>query len=256
MPTWGSSGAPGSCPPLAEIRELLPWLRSLLSAALLLSILFAVPAFAEDDPRLDRELTLALNLKPNLDNGKVLFRNCVECHTTEAWGSADGAFPQIAGQHRSVIIKQIADIRYGNRDNPDMLPFAQEGSLGGPQGISDVAGYISSLPMNPEPGTGPGSNLERGKKLYKKNCARCHGDNGEGDDEAFFPRIQGQHYAYLLRQLKWMREGKRRNVYRGMVRKMRKMTVADFEAVSDYLSRLLPPRDKLGPPGWKNPDFH
>ena len=30
----------------------------------------------------------------------------------------------MAGQHSTVIIKQIADIRIGKRDNPKMYPFA------------------------------------------------------------------------------------------------------------------------------------
>jgi cytochrome c553 len=244
------------CSLVAVSLGLLSRLLKLVTAPLLFLVLFTVAVVAQDDPTLDEELMQALDLESNLENGKELFLNCVGCHTPEAWGSANGVFPQIAGQHRSVIIKQIADIRLGNRDNPTMLPFAQENILGGPQGFSDVAGYIASLPMNPEPGTGQGKDLEHGEKLYKKNCAKCHGDNGEGDDGAFFPRVQGQHYEYLLRQLKWIREGKRRNVYRGMVRKTRKMTVTDFEAVSDYISRLPPPSDKLGPSGWKNPDFH
>ena len=121
--------------------------------------------------------------------------------------------------------------------------------------MADVAAYISALPMNPEPGIGRGDNLQYGQDLYENSCEICHGENGEGDDESFFPKIQGQHYNYLLRQLKWIRDGKRRNVYRGMVRRMRRMSDADFEAVADYVSRLSPPKDVLGPPGWKNPDF-
>lgn len=244
-PCQGSAVMP--CWLVAESLGLLSRLLKLFTAPLLFLVLFTVPVIALDDPTLDEELTQALDLEPNLENGRTLFLSCVDCHTRKAWGSADGVFPQIAGQHRSVIIKQIADIRYGNRDNPTMLPFAQEGILGGAQAISDVAGYIASLPMNPEPGTGPGNNLEHGEKLYKKSCAICHGDNGEGFDKELFPKIQGQHFAYLLRQLKWMREGGRRNVYRGMVRKIRKMTVADFEALSDYLSRLPPPKGQVGP---------
>ena len=60
-------------------------------------------------------------------------------------GAEDGVFPQIAGQHRSVIIKQLADIRAGNRDNPMMYPIAKEAVLGGPQAISDVAAYIEII---------------------------------------------------------------------------------------------------------------
>ena len=213
----------------------------LSTVLLVFGISTIAPINSQGDPVLDDALTEALNLTPNVDNGRKIFRACAECHTAKGWGTVDGEFPQLAGQHHSVIIKQILDIRYGNRDNPTMLRFAQEEMVGGPQGLSDVAGYVSSLPANPEPGRGPGDNLEYGKQLYKRNCAKCHDENGLGDDEALFPRIQGQHYEYLLRQLKWIREGKRRNVYRGMVRKMRKMTVSDFEVVADYVSRLAPP---------------
>ncbi len=190
---------------------------------------------------MDDEIDEALLKEPDLANGRRIYQICTECHKDSGWGSQDGEFPQIAGQHRSVLIKQIADIRYGNRDNPTMLPFAQRAFFESPQGFSDVAGYLSSLPVDPDPGTGPGKKLDYGAELYGKNCAKCHDDNGMGDDETYFPRIQGQHYEYLVRQLKWIREGKRRNVYRGMIRKTRKMTIEDFEIVSDYVSRLPGP---------------
>ena len=214
-----------------------------------------VPTVIQADADFDEELNQALELEPNIEHGRDLYLICATCHTFESWGIPDGTYPQLAGQHRNVILKQLADIRSGNRDVPQMVPFAQAGLLGGPQGLADVTAYISALPMNPEPGTGPGDNLQHGQDLYENSCEICHGENGEGDDESFFPRIQGQHYNYLLRQLKWIRDGKRRNVYRGMVRRMRRMTDADFEAVADYVSRLSPPKHRLGPPGWKNPDF-
>ncbi|MDJ0956000.1 MAG: c-type cytochrome [Arenicellales bacterium] len=218
-------------------------------------VVWLMPGVVQADAEFDQELNQALDLEPNIEEGRKLYSICALCHTPESWGNADGTYPQLAGQHRNVILKQLADIRAGNRDVPQMAPFAQEGLLGGPQGLADVAGYISTLPMNPEPGTGRGDNLQHGQDLYENACEICHGENGEGDDESFFPRIQGQHYNYLLRQLKWIRDGQRRNVYRGMVRRMRRMTDTDFEAVADYVSRLRPPKDHLGPPGWKNPDF-
>jgi len=43
--------------------------------------------------------------------------------------------------------------------------------------------------MNPENGVGPGTDLANGEKLFKDNCVRCHGANGEGDEEKYYPRI-------------------------------------------------------------------
>lgn len=197
----------------------------------------------------------ALHLKPNRENAIEVYEVCSACHLLEGWGQDDGTFPQLAGQHKNVIIKQLADIRALNRDNPTMYPFALPESIGGPQSIADVADYISKLPMNPKPGLGDGKNLALGEKLYKDNCVRCHGENGEGKPEKFYPRIQGQHYKYLVRQFEWIRDGKRRNANPDMVKQIAGFSDDDMKAVMDFVSRQNPPADMVAPVGWENPDF-
>ena len=53
-------------------------------------------------------------LTPDVDNGRRVYLTCAVCHRPEGWGSPDGTYPQIAGQLRSVIIKQLADVRGGD----------------------------------------------------------------------------------------------------------------------------------------------
>ena len=197
----------------------------------------------------------ALKLTPNLENGRDVYEVCSACHQPNGWGLTDGTFPQIAGQHRDVLIKQLSDIRARNRDNPTMYPFALPQEIGGPQSIADVTAYIAKLPMNPNNGVGPGTSLEKGAKLYADNCVRCHGDQGQGNDAKYYPRIQGQHYEYLLRQYNWIKAGKRRNANPDMVKQIQNFTDEDTVAVLDYVSRLKPPKELLGAPDWQNPDF-
>lgn len=154
-----------------------------------------------------------------------------------------------------MLIKQLTDIREGNRDNPTMYPFALPSEIGGEQSVADVIAYIAKLPMNPENGVGPGTDLVNGEKLFKDNCVRCHGANGEGDEDKFYPRIQGQHYEYLLRQYQWIKAGKRRNANPDMIAQIKNFSDKDTVDVLDYVSRLKPPAEVLGPKGWKNPDF-
>ena len=126
----------------------------------------------------DEEREAAMALKPDLENGRKVYESCAVCHTPMGWGMQRGRYPQIAGQHPNVTIKQLTDIRSGNRSNPTMFPFAQTSVLGGPQNIADVAAYIANLPMTPNNSTGPGRDLERGESLYKEHCVKCHGQYG------------------------------------------------------------------------------
>jgi cytochrome c553 len=201
------------------------------------------------------ELEEALSLEPDIANGLRIYRICAECHQPEGWGLPDGSYPQLAGQHRRVIIKQLADIRAGNRDNPTMLPFASAERIGGAQAVADVAGYIDTLEISVQNGKGPGDDLERGRKLYEEHCVRCHGPAGEGDAAATIPRIQSQHYAYLVRQFHWIRDGQRRNANPEMVAQIQGFGDREVSAVLDYVSRLEPPEEFQAPPDWRNPDF-
>jgi len=204
----------------------------------------------------NKEIAAAINLKPNMYNGLVIFRICAKCHYEEGWGQRSGIFPQLAGQHAKVIIKQLVDVRDHNRETVGMDHFAMLKEIGEAQVMADVAGYISSILMTPNPGMGAGTDLVHGKVLYIKYCAACHGKNGEGNNDHFYPRIQGQHYEYLLRQFKWIYRKERTNVQPGMVQAIKDFTSRDAEAVIDYISRLKPPKEKLAPSvKWKNPDF-
>jgi len=202
----------------------------------------------------------ALHLKPDHENGIEVFEVCAGCHLTEGWGKPDGTFPQLAGQHQSVLIKQLADIRSKNRDNPTMYPFALPESIGGTQAMADVTAYISKIPMNPDNGKGEWAEgtpeYKQGKKLFEDNCTKCHGDNGEGNAEKFYPLIQGQHYNYMLRQFEWIRDGKRRNANPDMVKQIKGFSDKDMQMVINYVSRIKPPKDKVAPSkDWLNPDY-
>ncbi len=96
----------------------------------------------------------ALNLVGDVEEGEEIYTVCAACHQPTGWGDPLGVFPQLAGQHTTVLIKQISDIRAGNRDNPTMYPFAMQ--IEGAQDIRDVCANIQTLKMNPNPRVGPG----------------------------------------------------------------------------------------------------
>ncbi len=206
------------------------------------------------------EVDQIMAMQPNKDNGLDVYVVCSACHMPEGWGVEDGTFPQLAGQHRSVLIKQLADIRAQNRDNPTMYPFSLPESIGDEQAVADVAAYIEQLKMNPENGKGEWGEgtpeFENGKKLFKTNCVKCHGENGEGNGEQVFPRIQGQHFNYMVRQIEWILNGKRRNVNPDMVKVIKSLSKSEIDQVVNYVSRIPISKEYLAPSAdWSNPDF-
>jgi cytochrome c553 len=226
--------------------------RALVVLAVLASSSVAAPPTAPVAPgiesksyrwdKLTPEEAEALKLKGDAARGRVAYEVCQGCHKPDGSGLADGAYPQLAGQHATVLIKQMGDIRVGRRDNPKMYPFAGKHMID-VQAIADVATYLQQLPIPKDNGRGPGTELARGGELYRKDCVSCHGDRGEGDARKFYPVLAGQHYLYMVRQVKEIRDAKRRNANPRMVKAVKGYSDADIEAVSDYLSRLsLAPR--------------
>jgi cytochrome c553 len=186
----------------------------------------------------------ALDLKGDAVNGEDAYEICSACHLPSGAGRPDGTFPQLAGQHSTVLIKQIADIRSRLRDNPIMYPFAV--TLTDPQELADVSAYIETLEIPTNNGKGPGTNLELGKTLYDKHCVICHGNQGEGDAKKFYPVLAGQHYKYMLRQIEDIAEGRRRNANPDMVKVVKEFSEEDLIAVVDYMSRIEWPERQAG----------
>lgn len=195
----------------------------------------------------------ALHKKGDKKRGEEAYEVCGACHLPSGAGRPDGTFPQLAGQHTTVLIKQMADIRAGLRDNPTMYPFAA--TLTDPQELADVATYIESLCIPIEHGKYEGKDaaamIAQGKELYEKQCKECHKQNGEGEKDKFYPVIAGQHYKYLLRQMTEIRDGHRRNANPDMVKVIKPYTNEQLVAISAYQSSLTMPGSMCKPKAGK-----
>jgi cytochrome c553 len=201
----------------------------------------SAPATADETGYVWNEMTAemltALKAKGDAVRGKVSFDVCVGCHRPGAVGRVSGAYPRLAGQHATVLIKQMTDIRAGRRSNPKMDPFV-DGHVISPQEIADLAVYLQSLQSPVANGVGPGTALALGQERYQKDCASCHGEKGEGSATKFYPRVAGQHYKYLLREIHMIWSGDRRNGNPEMLKVIKPYKDGEMDAVADYMSRL------------------
>jgi cytochrome c553 len=213
-----------------------------------LAIVCAAPVYAADPPNAQQELREVFKVTPNITHGGHLFVACTPCHGHDGNGQPAGNVPAIAQQHQRVIAKQLVDYRHAERWDLQMEDVASTHRLGPARDIADLAGYISTLPRDAHEGHGDGHNVEHGGQVYLRECSSCHGPEAEGNGVLLVPRLAGQHYRYLIRQLHDTIEERRPNMPPPHPQLFEKFGVEDFTGIADYLSRVKPARHVLTPP--------
>ena len=186
------------------------------------------------------ELREALERKPNLEHGSSLYETCAACHQSDGSGVADNGIPIIAGQHYEVIVAQLVDFRRTDRVDLRMNAFAARHHLEGPQDLADVAAYISSIPVRQTSEVGTGQFTAYGAQVYRRACVSCHGADAEGNGQLRYPRLAGQHYGYLVRQIEMMIGGTRFNMSWDHAELLKSLTDQEIAGVADYVARLKP----------------
>ncbi|MCH9675445.1 MAG: cytochrome c [Gammaproteobacteria bacterium] len=77
-----------------------------------------------------------------------------------------------------------------------------------------------------------------GETVYNtKACSACHGPNGAAPIQPSYPKLAGQNSAYLVQQIKDIRDGVRTNGQSAVMKPIvGALTDAEIEAVATYLS--------------------
>ncbi len=164
--------------------------------------------------------------------GDEINQVCAGCHEEFGMGGKDGKYPRIAGLPVKYIIKEIVLFRERLRPNIAMVEHVEERQLSNDE-VMDIAIYLNKIKlknrMSKVDEKAPGfdayarlqeakaiiqigraeGDIEKGKKLYNKECRSCHGKHGEGDQEESIPMLAGQYTKYLWRQIKLYEKGKR-----------------------------------------------
>lgn len=145
--------------------------------------------------------------------GQTKAATCAACHGLDG-NSVTPDWPVLAGQHPNYIVRQINAFKNGDRTNVTMKPFADMLSE---QDVLDVAAYFAS--QTPAPKGADPALVGLGQQIYRGGlpdrgvaaCIACHGPAGDGNPLAAYPRIAGQHAAYVTSTLKAYAAGERRS---------------------------------------------
>ncbi len=173
--------------------------------------------------------------------GKEKSATCTACHGADG-NSANPLWPKLAGQHANYIEKQLVDFHDKKRNDATMSAMVAALSA---EDIKDLSAYYSAQAI--KPGAGNKEKVELGKIVYKGGnlttqvtaCAACHGPTGMGNPAANYPRVSGQHAAYVVKQLKDFKKGDRANDSSSIMRSIAKrMSDEEMEAVAEYMAGL------------------
>jgi cytochrome c553 len=188
----------------------------------------------------DQEFLEVMQATPDPERGARYFAICATCHGEKGGGTANGEFPRIGGQHYAVLARQLVAFRHGQRWDIRMENFADRHRLPDARAIADVADYVSRLEDPSPAGVGAGELVAQGARVYFRLCESCHGASGQGDAERLVPKIGGQHYEYLRRQIYDAVDGRRPGFPASHVRLLARLEHDDIAGVADYLSRIAP----------------
>jgi cytochrome c553 len=191
-------------------------------------------------PAAQQEFLEVMQAHPDPERGAQYFATCAGCHGPKGGGTPNGEFPRIAGQYFPVLARQLVSFRHGLRWDFRMENFADRHRLQDAQAIADVATYISQLEESTPAGIGSGEFMAHGANVYFHLCESCHGTSGQGDPGHVVPRIGGQHYEYLRRQVHDAVEGRRPGFPAFHVKLFAHLEYEDIDGVADYLARIAP----------------
>lgn len=171
---------------------------------------------------------------------------CQDCHGSAGQGYR-GYFPipRLAGQQTIYFENQLRAFVERRRPNNIMANVAHVLS---PAMIKALAVRFRSF--NPAPlGGAPNAPVTEGKRIFENGvpeanvaaCAACHGPDAMGQDQ--IPRLAGQVYPYLIKELKnWDKERgqipARPDTSFIMAPVAHSLTRPEIEAVAAYLSYL------------------
>lgn len=165
---------------------------------------------------------------------------CSKCHGPDGV-SQSPLFPRLAGQQVEYVEAQLHQFRDRSRGDPHAQAYMW--GIAGPLSdnqIHQLAQYFAGKTPGPAATASDAAQVARGKEIFFNGdpdhevpvCASCHGEHAEGQGPV--PRLAGQNFDYLYRQLRDFRSELRVN--ETMHANVMSLPDQDAAAVSAYLS--------------------
>lgn len=180
--------------------------------------------------------TLSAHAQPSaqdLENGKAKAQACAACHGADG-NSASGDFPNLAGQSWRYIYIQLKDYKEGRRTNPIMSAMAAPLSR---QDMIDIGNYYAAQKAKPSTFLADDAKIALGRaKADETLCAMCHLGGFAGQNE--IPRVAGQQYEYIVKQMTDFKARRRTNDAGNMTSVAQTLSETDIENLAHFITSL------------------
>jgi cytochrome c553 len=158
---------------------------------------------------------------------------CGACHGVDG-NSTIAQNPILAGQNARYIYLQLRDFNKKRRQDPLMSPMAANLSS---KDMLDLAAYFSMQKPNRQNAKGDAARIDEGRKIADAAlCPMCHLGGFSGQNE--IPKVAGQHYDYIKKQLLAFKARERTNDAGSMTAYMNDVTNEQIEALASYIASL------------------
>ena len=158
---------------------------------------------------------------------------CTACHG-ENGNSTIALNPSLAGQTARYIYLQLKDFNEGRRHDPQMEPIAKQLNRDEMLALAD---YYSKQQLKPLPFKADAAKVAAGKKKSDEVlCPMCHLGAFKGQNE--IPRVAGQHYDYVKKQLADFKARRRTNDAGNMTSVASTLSDEDIDNLAQYAASL------------------
>jgi cytochrome c553 len=158
---------------------------------------------------------------------------CAACHGPLGNPTMAGV-PMLAGQTARYMYLQLRDFQEGRRSNELMSPMAKDLSR---DEMRELAAWFAAQKPAPQPFQPDAAKAQLGKaKADETLCTMCHLGGFAGQNE--IPRVAGQPFDYIVKQLLAFKAKTRTNDAGNMTSVSSTLSETDIENLANYIAGL------------------
>jgi cytochrome c553 len=158
---------------------------------------------------------------------------CVACHGPEG-NATIPENPKLAGQSWRYIYIQLKDFKEGRRSDPQMSPMAKDLSR---DDMIALGNWFAAQKPAVNQFKADSAKVAAGQKVSDAVlCPMCHLGGFSGQNE--IPRVAGQNYEYVVKQLQDFKHKRRTNDAGNMTSVAGTLSDQDIENLAQYITTL------------------